>query len=136
MNQNLSGVWEANLEKSKLLGPAPKSISANIHHSDPDLAINMTIAMRDGTEHYLVFKGPTTGTEVVNVVNGQQWRSRMQWIGIELLIESWVDLPGRKCHFRDFWFLSNDGQSLTMEHRDDDLNGQITILERARDERE
>jgi hypothetical protein len=35
---------------------------------------------------------------------------------------------GRKYHFRDFWSLSDDGKVLKMVHRDDDLSGQITVL--------
>lgn len=131
MVRNLSGLWKANLEKTKLLGPAPKSISAKIDYSDPDLSVEMTITMPDGAEHNLVFKGPATGAQVSNMVNGQEWQSRIGWIGEELLIESWVDLGERKWHFRDFWSVSNDGRSLTMEHRNDDLQGQITVLERA-----
>jgi hypothetical protein len=37
----------------------------------------------------------------------------------------------RELRFRDHWFLSNDAQTLTMEHRDDDLAGQISVLEKA-----
>lgn len=127
---NLTGLWKANLEKSKLLGPSPKTITAKIRHSKGDLAVAMVITMPDSTEYKLMFGGPTTGEEVLNTVNGQPWRSQIRWIGAELLIESWVDLVQRKYHFRDFWFLSNDGQSLTMEHRDDDLRGQVTLLEK------
>lgn len=131
LNQNLTGIWKANLEKSKLLGPAPQAVTAKIRHSDADLAVAMVITMPDRTEHRLIFGGPTTGEEVLNTVNGQLWRSQIRWIGTELLIESWVDLGQRKCHFRDFWFLSDNGQSLTMEHRDDDLGGQVTLLEKT-----
>jgi hypothetical protein len=131
MNPNLSGVWKANLAKSKLLGSNPKSIAVKIDHLDPDLSVEMTITMPDGSAHNLAFKGPTNGTKVCNTVNGREWQSQMSWIGEELLIESWVDMGERKCHFRDFWFLSNNGQSLTMEHRNDDLQGQITLLDKA-----
>jgi hypothetical protein len=131
MGQNLTGIWKADLEKSKLAGPPPKSIAVKIHHEDPNLLVAMMITMPDGLEHKIEFKGPTNGAEVVNLVSGQQWRSWIQWVGDELMIESWVEVGERKLHFRDFWFLSKDGQSLTMEHRDDDLRGQITFLDRA-----
>ena len=131
MSQNLTGIWKASLEKSKLLGPAPKSTAVKIRHKDPDLLVAMMITMPDGIEHRIEFKGPTNGAEILNLVNGQQWRSRMQWVGDELMIESWVEIGERDLLFRDFWFLSKDGQSLTMEHRDDDLRGQITFLDRA-----
>lgn len=54
----------------------------------------------------------------------------MRWVGRELLIESWVKQGERDLHFRDYWSLSSDNETLTMEHRDDDLAGQITIVER------
>ena len=126
---NLTGLWKANLEKSKLLSPAPKAIAAKIRHQDPELTVLMMITMSGGAEHRIEFKGPTNGAEVRNIVDGQQWTSRMQWVGEELMIESWVEL--RELHFRDLWSLSNNGHSLTMEHRDDDLHGQITFLDRA-----
>jgi hypothetical protein len=34
-------------------------------------------------------------------------------------------------HFCDYWSLSPNGQTLSMEHRNDDLAGQKTVLERA-----
>lgn len=91
----------------------------------------MMIGLHNGTEHLLKFNGAATGREFFNEISGQQWRSRMQWVGTELLIESWVDTGERKSHFRDFWFLSNEAQTLIMEHRDDDLQGQFTVLERV-----
>jgi hypothetical protein len=85
----------------------------------------------DDTEDKLLFRGLTTGEEVVNPVHGIQVRSRSTWIGAELLIESWMSLGGRESHFRDYWSLSSDGEILTMEHRDDALAGQITLLEKV-----
>lgn len=32
--------------------------------------------------------------------------------------------------FLDYWSLSSDGQKLIMEHRGDDLAGQITFLQK------
>ncbi|MGH9728083.1 MAG: hypothetical protein ACRD4V_05760 [Candidatus Acidiferrales bacterium] len=131
MTPNFSGVWRANLEKTRLIGPAAKSITAKINHSPAELFVEIVFAAADGAEHRLRFRAPTTGEEAINTVNGQQWRSSIQWVGPDLLIESWVDMGERKGHFRDFWSLSKDGRSLTMEHRDDDINGQITVLEKA-----
>jgi hypothetical protein len=31
---------------------------------------------------------------------------------------------------KDHWSLSDDGRTLTMAHRDDDLAGQVAVLER------
>jgi hypothetical protein len=131
MSQNFSGVWKANLEKSKLLGPKPKTVLVRINHSGPELVVEMLITKTDDTKDRLLFRGLTTGEEVINPVHGLQMRSRSRWVGTELLIESWMIVGEREGHFRDFWSLSSDGQSLTMEHRDDDLAGQITFLEKA-----
>ncbi|HEX8763626.1 MAG TPA: hypothetical protein VF740_00635 [Candidatus Acidoferrum sp.] len=57
-------------------------------------------------------------------------RSRLRWVDNELLIESWVNLAGREGRFLDYWSLSSDGQKLIMEHRGDDLAGQITFFEK------
>jgi hypothetical protein len=128
---NLSGVWKGNLEKSKLLGPAPKALLVTINHTDPVLNVEMVFTKLDDTEEQLLFRGMTTGEEVVNSVRGIQVRSRSTWIGAELLIESWMSLGGRESYFRDYWFLSNDGRMLTMEHRNDALAGQATVLEKT-----
>jgi len=149
MNLNFSGVWKGNLEKSKLLGAAPKAVLAKINHADPELVVETVITKMDDSEDRVLFRGLTNGEEVANPVHGIPVRSRSNWVGTDLLIESWMNLGGREEHFRDFWSLSGDGQTLTMEHfrdfwslsgdgqtltmehRDDDLAGQITLLERT-----
>lgn len=131
MSLNFSGVWKGNLRKSKVLGPAPKAVLVRINHIDPELIVEMVITKRDDTENRLLFRGLTTGEEVSNSVDGVQVRSRSHWVGAELLIESWMNVGGREGHFRDYWSLSDGGRTLTMEHRDDDLAGQITHLERT-----
>ncbi|HKW88886.1 MAG TPA: hypothetical protein VJN21_09030 [Candidatus Acidoferrales bacterium] len=133
MRPNFSGLWNANLAKSRLIGTPPKSVLFNIKHSDSDIATVMTVKTVDGSEHFIQFRGPITGAEVSNEVLGQRWLSRLQWVGAELLIESWVNMAERQCHFCDFWSLAEDGKTLVMEHRDDDLKGQITFLERVRE---
>jgi hypothetical protein len=39
--------------------------------------------------------------------------------------------PDREFKFKDYWSLSSDGRMLTMAHRNDDLAGQISVLEKA-----
>jgi hypothetical protein len=58
-------------------------------------------------------------------------RGSARWEGDELIIESWIRLGTREMHFCDCWSLSSDGRTLTMEHRNDDLAGQLTILDRV-----
>lgn len=130
MNPDFTGVWKADLQRSKLLGPQPKSVLAKIEHSGQELTAEMLITKADGSEDRLLFRGRTSGEEVTNVVQGLGMRSRLQWVGNELLIESWVNVAGRRGHCLDYWSLSSEGQALIMEHRGDDLAGQITFLEK------
>jgi hypothetical protein len=37
----------------------------------------------------------------------------------------------RELHFKDHWVLSADGETITMAHRDDDLDGLVSILEKV-----
>lgn len=130
MNINFTGIWKGNLEKSKMLGPAPQAVLVRINHAEPELIVEMVITKTDDTEDRLLFKGLTTGEEVANPVHGIEVRSCSRWVGTELLIESCMNSGGRKGLFRDYWALSSDGRVLTMEHRDDDLAGQVTVLDR------
>jgi len=136
MSTNLTGTWKANFQKSKVIGPAPKEMRMKVIHAEPKLEVEMFITTQDGKQHRASFRASTSGEEAVNSVLGQTWRSRLRWIGPELLIESWVKDGNRELRFRDFWSLSADGQTLTMEHRDDELAGQRTILERWPEQRQ
>lgn len=131
MNPDFTGNWKANLEKSKLLGPAPKELLVTVNHSETDLRVNMMITVPDRDPQCVDFQARTTGEMATNSVLGAVWRSRLRWVGSELLIESRVNHAGRELHFCDYWSLSNDGRVMTMEHRNDDLPGQITVLERT-----
>lgn len=130
MTSDFSGVWKADLQKSKLVGPRPKAVLAKIKHSREELAAEMFITKADGREDRLHFKSRISGEEVANVVQSLEMRSRLQWVGKELLIESWAHFAGHDSHFLDYWSLSSDGQTLIMEHRGDDLPGQVTFLEK------
>ena len=55
-------------------------------------------------------------------------RSGSQWDGQELVIESRMNARGREFYFKDHWSLSDNGRTLTMAHRDDDLAGQVSVL--------
>ena len=109
-------------------------MSASIHHADPELRVEMVLTKPDGTVVRTASRFLTTGEEVTNPVYGTRMRSSCQWVDGELLVESWVVLRDRDWHTRDFWSLSEDGQTLTIEHRDGDLAGQITRLERTHQE--
>ena len=131
MNVDFTGHWLADLTASRLHGPPPKEIQFSIVHSEPTLQAKLTMTMMDKSVVRLVFNARTTGERVFNTLLGSEWHTEAVWVGQELMIESWVKHPNRELHFRDYWSLSSDGRTLTMEHRDDDLAGQLTILQRV-----
>ena len=129
LKTDFTGVWKANLDESVLRGPARKQILVKIDHRGPLLIQQILVADAGGPERRQTFI-IEVGANTINTVNGTPARSRAQWEGKELLIESWMKTPDREFHFKDFWLLAGDGQTLTMTHRDDDLAGQITLLEK------
>src|SRR5215469_18404121 len=130
MPSDFTGTWKADLSKTKLIGGHPKEIVVRIDHAEPMISVDMLFAPADGAPHRIEFKGRTNGEQFQNLVLGSSWSSTIQWVSWELLIESNVNQNGRHFYFRDFWSLSDDGKVLTMIHRDDDLTGQVTVLNR------
>jgi hypothetical protein len=143
MAVNFSGVWNANLQKSRFLGPSPRAVSVKIVQSDPELKARVTVTRDDGSEDHVVVYCRVNGEPDTYLLNGKPIRGSAQWAGDELILESWVQLESwlklesrvqlgaRELHLRDCWSLSGDRQTLMMEHRDDDLAGQVAILERT-----
>lgn len=131
MTVNFTGTWNANLSKSRLLVPVPKAISVTIAHSDSELHEQLLVTKVDGSEERVVFRCWTNGAQDKNLLNGRAVRGGARWEGRELVIETWIPLGTREMHLCDYWSLSPDGQTLSMEHRNDDLDGQLTVLERA-----
>jgi len=127
---NFSGVWKLNLEKSVLRGPAPKRILVSIEHQEPALRQRVLITHADGREQRATFV-LQTGAETINAIGGAAMRTRAWWEEMELVIESRMKRQDREAHFKDHWSLSADGQTLGMEHRDDDLAGQTSVLEKT-----
>jgi hypothetical protein len=125
MHPDFSGTWQADLARSRLLHAAPERMSVHIDHRDPKL-FQTIFTTTNGQQRQLEFVFTTDGAESVNSLG----RTRAHWRGEELEIESAMTLGGRELHFRDCWSLSPNGQILTMEHRDDDLAGQIAVLQR------
>ena len=126
---DFTGVWELNLERSILRGPAPKRIAMEIEHQEPRLVQKIHLTNADGAEKRMTF-AYETGAETTNSVGGAPARTSARWEGEELVIESRVMTPCREVHFRDHWSLSADGRTLSMAHRDDNLAGQISVLEK------
>ena len=128
---DLTGLWRLDLARSKLLGPGTARMLMKIEHREPHFAQIIKAEFADGRTQLSTFRGIADGSQFVNDLSGRQWRSHAMWQGAELVIESDVAFDTRKFHFRDHWFIS--GTALVMEHRNDDLAGQIAWLEPAPD---
>jgi hypothetical protein len=128
---DFSGLWQLNLEKSTFRGPAPKEILVRIQHHEPTLIQTMLIVAADGSQQQRTFTYDTNNGESAIAIAGGEGQSRAHWSGSELIIESVLKTPNRTFHFSDHWSLSSDRQTLRMAHPDDDLAGQIAILEKA-----
>ena len=127
---DFTGTWKANLAKSKLLGPSPKSLTMEIGQSQTDLHQEIVVTRQDGNENRMTFHCSLNGEQNKSSLNGNPLRGSASWQANELLIESWLNAGERELHLRDFWSLSDDRKTLIMEHREDDLAGQRTVLER------
>jgi hypothetical protein len=126
---DFTGVWDLNFERSTLRGPAPKRVLIAIAHREPALTTEILCLDANGAERRqtLTYR---TGAETANSIGEVTVRSNARWQGMELVIESRMETPGREAYFKDCWSLSGDGRTLTMAHRDDDLAGQVSVLER------
>ncbi len=120
----------ANLEKSKLLGRPVKRVLVTIEHIEPRLVQTAFVVYESGEEQKIVATYDTTGADTLNEIGNAKLKSQTRWEGPELLVESWMKAGCRQMHFKDYWSLSADGRTMTMAHRDDDLGGQISILEK------
>ena len=127
---SFSGTWKADLEKSQFLSAPPRAIFIQIDHAGDQIREEILLTRVDGTEDRVVFTCSTTGEEGHSTLNGKPIRGKTFWYDDELIVESWMSFEDRKLYFRDCWSLSEDGQTLTMEHRNDALAGQRTVLER------
>lgn len=133
MRPDFTGVWKLQLEQSTLGITQPVRAMVKIEHQDPRLVDVSVFSYSDGSIVRDIFEADTSGEKFVNFVRGERVTSRAEWHGSELLIESWLKLGERDLHFRDYWFLSQGGDRLTMQHRDDDLAGQVAVFTRSSD---
>lgn len=134
MNSNFTGAWKADLEKSRFLSPPPRGVVIQIDHAENYLREEIIITKNDSLEERVVFTCDTTGNEGSATLNGKAIRGKSHWVGSELVIESWMQFGDRELYFRDCWSLRDEGQTLIMEHRDDALAGQLTVLRRMEQE--
>src|SRR5260370_37239603 len=121
MSVNFTGAWNANLSKSRFLGPLPIAITVTIEHSEPELQEEILVTKVDGSEERVVFECWTNGEQGKSLLNGSAVRRNARWEGEKLVIESWMQFGAREMHFCDCWSLCPDVHPLSMEHLRDDL---------------
>jgi len=127
---NFTGAWQLVPATSRMLGRPVAAMMTTIDHREPVLVQTVVVIAGDGGRQELRCEYRTSGEDSVNAVGAAQLRTRASWHGEELLLESWLAFGERTSHFRYYWRLSDAGDTLTMEHRDDDLAGQLAVLER------
>jgi hypothetical protein len=101
-----------------------------IEHREPKIFLQVRFTDASGGEQRMTFTFEA-GAETTNSVVAATARTHARWGGMELVIGSWIKTSGREVHFKDRWSLSTDGRTLTMADRDDDLAGQISVLEKS-----
>jgi hypothetical protein len=128
---DFSGAWQADFERSVMRGPAPRRMQVEIDHREPHLEQRVTVTAENGEEQRLVFRFQTDGNETENQIGGRVARTQAHWDRAELVIESHVETPAGDLRLEDHWELSADGQTLTMTHRHDVLDGQSVVFRPA-----
>jgi len=130
---DFSGFWRLDSEASTFHGPAPASLLMKIEHVESDLTQHIVAGNGAGAEQRRVFMC-RIGEETISVVGETSLKVHAYWQDgddtDELVIETTMSREERDLHFKDCWSVSEDGQRLTMAHRDDALAGQTVILVR------
>src|ERR1700678_2037982 len=127
---NFSGSWSANIERSRFRMEPPRMLLMGIAHDELEIRHKVLTTSKDGAERFAQLRY-VVGQEIEAVIAGTPAKVTAQWLGLELVIESRLAMQGQDVRLADYWSLSPDGSTLTMEHRDDALAGQICILERT-----
>lgn len=130
LRPNFSGSWSANIERSRFRMEPPRTLLMGIAHDEPEIRHKVLTTSKDGAERLAQLRY-VVGQDIEAVIAGTPAVVKAQWRGLELVIESRLTMQGRDIRLADCWSLSPDGSTLTMEHRDDALAGQICVLERA-----
>ncbi|HWZ34062.1 MAG TPA: photosynthetic reaction center cytochrome c subunit family protein [Bryobacteraceae bacterium] len=108
---NFSGIWQLNLEKTKLPGPPPKRILLKVDHHDPTLETTILATGSAGPEVRNSSTYKATDEEVVDA-NGQRMRSH--WEGADLVVETTIKTGDKEIHASLRLSLSGDAKELTL----------------------
>ena len=112
---NFTGTWKLNPEKCRFGRlPAPTSRTDVIEHLDPSLRLHVTQANQRG-ELSFDLNYRIDGQEHANDFQHNHLKSRLQWDGERLLVDTHGTVMGANVTFKDKWTLSEDGKVLTVE---------------------
>src|SRR3954452_3434632 len=121
---NLSGVWKADLDKSKFAGPPPTEYLMVIDQQGSTLKETTATTSRMG-EYRSSLTYNTSGEESSNAFRGLGMKSKAAWDGNTLTIESTVPGP-HPASIREKYTLGADGKTLTVETTTS-MNGKGTV---------
>ena len=113
---NFSGFWVLDKSQSRISLPtqASSSVAQEVEHREPKLQI-MRMILDDRGNQKLQLELTTDGRENLNTVDGQQLSFRARWQGNRLVVEVTPPTQGHLAGLKEVWFLSRDGQTLTIE---------------------
>jgi hypothetical protein len=97
MSANLSGVWDADLARCRLLTAAPAGIRVTISQSGEDLSEELVVTAANGVAQSIVFACVTDGSDDTCRINGKPVRGNAQWQDDELVIETGFRLVNGRC---------------------------------------
>jgi hypothetical protein len=109
---NFSGVWNLDLQKSKLQTPAPDSGVFNIDHKEPSFHLSRTF-MQGGQSDTWSIDQTTDGKEVIQEEQTETFRGRLKWDGTDLILDSTISIKGRTATNVVRYHLSEDGRTFT-----------------------
>jgi hypothetical protein len=131
---NLSGVWKADLSKSKMAGPAPINYLMIIEQQDGKLMEKVGVYTERG-ELRSAYTFKTDGSPSMNSSRGLAMRTVARWDGGALVLESKI-AAAKPAKSAEKYTLSSDGNTLTVES-DTSMNGrdahQTLVLEKQPD---
>jgi hypothetical protein len=111
---NFSGVWQANLEKSKFAGPPPKSYMVLIDQQGSKVTETIGSAGQRG-EQRSTFTYDTSGAHPsLNSLMGTPMQSTVTIEGNTLKLDSKLAIPDHPGTGMESWTLSADGNTLTI----------------------
>jgi hypothetical protein len=109
---DFSGVWNLDLQKSKLQIPVPDSGVFNIDHKEPAFRLSRTF-LKGGQSDTWSVDLTTDGKEVVQEEKTETFRGRLRWEGSDLVLDSTISIKDRTATNVVRYHLSADGRTLT-----------------------